>query len=220
MSPLQYQGYDCEQIAAEVQRISVRVNQLGGRLDEAANNDKGIMAVGLILFWPVLFALGGTKQQEAEYSRLKGEYDALEQQATLKKCTRAAPSAVMTAAPVAVPVTATAPVAAQTPVAPAPTTAVESIAPALVPVSAPATVAPAAAVAKSVPIPAVTPSNAPTLSNSKYLFTAERFAKGTGCESAAATMNIRTATYETFTVTCSNGEAISVRCENDCRVLK
>src|SRR5437899_2803869 len=114
VSPMQYQGYDCEQIAGEIQRINVRVNQLGGRLDEAANNDKGIMAVGLILFWPVLFALGGTKQQEAEYARLKGEYDALEQQATLKKCTRAAPSAVMTAAPVAVPVTATAPVAAQT----------------------------------------------------------------------------------------------------------
>src|SRR5437016_11971008 len=94
VSPLQYQGYDCEQIAAEVQRISVRVNQLDGRLDEAANNDKGIMAVGLIIFWPALFALGGTKQQEAEYGRLKGEYDALEQQATLKKCTRASPNIV------------------------------------------------------------------------------------------------------------------------------
>ena len=96
VSPLQYQAYDCDQLAAEIQRISGRVNQLGGRLDEAANNDKGIMAVGLILFWPALFALGGTKQQEAEYSRLKGEYDAIEQQAIIKKCPFA--SAVSTTA--------------------------------------------------------------------------------------------------------------------------
>lgn len=83
---MQYQSYDCEQIAAETQRIQVRVNQLGGRLDEAASNDKAIAGVGAILFWPALFALGGTKQQEAEYARLKGEYDALQQAAVQKKC--------------------------------------------------------------------------------------------------------------------------------------
>lgn len=86
VSPMQYQSYDCEQIAAETQRIQVRVNQLGGRLDEAASNDKAIAGVGAILFWPALFALGGTKQQEAEYARLKGEYDALQQAAVQKKC--------------------------------------------------------------------------------------------------------------------------------------
>lgn len=44
------------------------------------------MGVGLVLFWPALFALGGTKQQEAEYARLKGEHDALQQAAVAKKC--------------------------------------------------------------------------------------------------------------------------------------
>ena len=39
----------------------------------------------MILFWPALFALGGTKQQEAEYARLKGEYDAVQQAAIAKK---------------------------------------------------------------------------------------------------------------------------------------
>jgi len=86
VSPMQYQSYDCDQILAEVQRVHGRVSQLGGRLDEAASNDKAIMGVGLILFWPALFALGGTKQQEAEYGRLKGEYDALQQSAVQKKC--------------------------------------------------------------------------------------------------------------------------------------
>jgi hypothetical protein len=99
VSPLQYQSYDCGQISAEVQRIQARVVELGGRLDQAASNDKAIMGVGLILFWPALFALGGTKQQEAEYARLKGEYDALQQAAIGKKCSGlVTPDATMPAA--------------------------------------------------------------------------------------------------------------------------
>ena len=86
VSPLQYQSYDCEQLAAEGQRIQSRVAQLGGRLDEAATNDKRITGAGIILFWPALFFLGGTKQQEADYARLKGEYDAVQQAAIQKKC--------------------------------------------------------------------------------------------------------------------------------------
>jgi hypothetical protein len=59
---------------------------MGGRLDEAASNDKAIMAVTLILFWPAAFALGGTKAQEAEYARLKGEAEAIHQAAIARKC--------------------------------------------------------------------------------------------------------------------------------------
>ena len=86
VSPMQYQTYDCGQVSAESTRLQQRVNQLGGRLDEAASNDKAIATAGGLLFWPALFALGGTKQQEAEYGRLRGEYDALQQSAVVKKC--------------------------------------------------------------------------------------------------------------------------------------
>lgn len=86
ISPLQYQAYDCDQITAETMRVQTRVSQLGGRLDTAAANDKAITGIGMILFWPALFALGGTKEQEAEYGRLKGESDALQQVAISKKC--------------------------------------------------------------------------------------------------------------------------------------
>lgn len=105
VSPMQYQSYDCDQLASESQRLQVRVNQLSGRLDEAAANDKAIMGVGMILFWPALFALGGTKQQEAEYGRLKGEYDGIQQAATLKKC-----PGLVASAQTAVPPAAAAPV--------------------------------------------------------------------------------------------------------------
>lgn len=86
VSPLQYQGYDCPQLAAESSRVQQRVNQLSGRLDQAASNDKALVGVGMILFWPALFALGGTKEQEAEFARLKGEYDAVQQTSIQKKC--------------------------------------------------------------------------------------------------------------------------------------
>ncbi len=118
-SPMQYQSYDCDQLSSESQRVAGRVNQLGGRLDQASSNDKAIMGVGLILFWPALFALGGTKGQEAEYSRLKGEYDAVQQAAVLKKCpgivapsqqaqvdTKIPTTAVSTAQPSVQPITA------------------------------------------------------------------------------------------------------------------
>lgn len=96
VSPMQYQAYDCEQLGSEIQRIQSRVTQLGGRLDEAASNDKAIAGVGMVLFWPALFALGGTKQQEADYARLRGEYEASHQAAVLRKC----PGAVAAPAPV------------------------------------------------------------------------------------------------------------------------
>jgi hypothetical protein len=95
ISPQQYSSYDCAQLAQESQRILVRVKQLGVQLDQAAANDQAIGVVGAVLFWPALFALGGTKQQEAEYARLKGEYEAAEQAAIAKKCASvsAAPAA-------------------------------------------------------------------------------------------------------------------------------
>jgi hypothetical protein len=96
VSPIQYQSYDCDQIAAESQRLTGRAQQLGARLDQAAQNDKAIMAASLLLFWPAAFALGGTKQQEAEYARLKGEADALQQAAVARKCPGAMPPTMKT----------------------------------------------------------------------------------------------------------------------------
>lgn len=93
VSPLIYQSYDCDQLGAELARINVRTVELGGRLDQAASNDAALMTVGVILFWPTLFFLGGTRAQEAEFARLKGEADAVQQAAVLKKCRLVLPPA-------------------------------------------------------------------------------------------------------------------------------
>jgi len=91
ISPVQYTSYDCTQLEAESSRILTRVKQLGVQLDKAAENDKAIGVAGAILFWPALFALGGNKQQEAEYARLKGEFEAAQTTAIQKKCIFAMP---------------------------------------------------------------------------------------------------------------------------------
>jgi hypothetical protein len=73
VSPLQYQSHNCDQLAAESSRINTRAAQLRGRLDQAASNDVALGWARALLFWPAVFWMGGTKQQEAEYARLKGE---------------------------------------------------------------------------------------------------------------------------------------------------
>ena len=87
VSSLQYQDHNCRQIAAEVERVERQVNELYYRLDKKASNDATQMGVGLILFWPTLFFLeGGDGPEAAEYSRLKGEMEALEKVSIKKKC--------------------------------------------------------------------------------------------------------------------------------------
>ena len=66
-------------------RISGKVQQLTGQLDDNRGTDNVTTTAGLLLFWPALFFLGGTKEQEAEYAQLKGEYNALEQVSVQKK---------------------------------------------------------------------------------------------------------------------------------------
>ena len=83
VSPEQYSNLDCDQIRAEMQRVAGKVRSITGQLDK--NADKVVTGVSLILFWPAVFFLGGTKEEEAEYARLKGE-DALEQASILRKC--------------------------------------------------------------------------------------------------------------------------------------
>ena len=71
----------------EMSRVSKKVNELRGGLKEQADNDSAQMAIGLIIFFPVLFFLeGGDGVAATEFSRLKGEFEALEQVSIQKSC--------------------------------------------------------------------------------------------------------------------------------------
>ena len=87
VSPVLYQDLDCKQIALETYRIDARISELYTSLKKTADTDAVQMGVGLILLWPVLFALeGGDGAEAAEYGRLKGERQALNQTALRKSC--------------------------------------------------------------------------------------------------------------------------------------
>lgn len=87
VSELQYQSYSCEQLGMEAGRVSARTGEKYRSAKKLADNDAAQMGVGLILFWPSLFFLeGGDGPEAAEYSRLKGEMDAIERAAISKSC--------------------------------------------------------------------------------------------------------------------------------------
>jgi len=86
VSPLTYEAYDCEQIAAEAQRISYRAAEVTGVQKKKAKSDAGAMAVGLVLFWPALLFIKGDSATETELARLKGEMEAIEKVSIQKKC--------------------------------------------------------------------------------------------------------------------------------------
>jgi outer membrane murein-binding lipoprotein Lpp len=86
ISPLQFSAYNCDQLSLEAQRISARVAQLSGVQDQKATNDAIVTGVAIVVFWPAAFLVGGNDQNTAELSRLKGEFETIEQVAIQKKC--------------------------------------------------------------------------------------------------------------------------------------
>jgi len=89
VSPMQYQHYSCEQLQSEMARVSAKVSEVAGIQNKAHTRDTVATTVGLVVFWPALFFLAGGDKAE-ELSRLKGEYEALQQAAIKKNCSFAA----------------------------------------------------------------------------------------------------------------------------------
>ena len=87
VSPMQFSNYDCDQIALEQANVERRVAQLYNTLAAEAKGDRWQMGVGMVLFWPTLFALeGGDSPAAGEYALMKGQYQALQTASVQKKC--------------------------------------------------------------------------------------------------------------------------------------
>lgn len=98
VSPTTYQSWSCEQLVDEKKRLTSEVERVSGLQRENANVDAAMMGVGLIVFWPALFALAATKDRKDELGRLKGEHDAVDLSTRQRQCgmtaaTAAAPTA-------------------------------------------------------------------------------------------------------------------------------
>lgn len=77
----------CKDLHAEAAGNVTEVLELIQILDKKADDDSAQMALGMILFWPVLFALeGGDGEDAAKFQRLKGELNAIEKAAIKTDC--------------------------------------------------------------------------------------------------------------------------------------
>jgi hypothetical protein len=86
VSAMQYQSYNCAQLAEEAQRVSAAATTATGVQDKQATNDAVALGVGFVIFWPSLFFIGGDKVNAAQLGQLKGEMEAIQQASIQKRC--------------------------------------------------------------------------------------------------------------------------------------
>lgn len=74
-----YDSYDCPRLYREAEELSARIASVSAILKSKADQDAGLVAVGVLLFWPALLFLPATggKVEEAELGRIKGEAEAV-----------------------------------------------------------------------------------------------------------------------------------------------
>ena len=83
--PEKYQGLTCREIGAEGEHVASRVAEISG---DAYSNTSGAaspVASPIVVHWPTPW-LATTEEGSAELSKLKGEFEALEQAAERKRC--------------------------------------------------------------------------------------------------------------------------------------
>lgn len=79
VSPLEYSAYDCEQISAEIRRVSRRSSELAGQVDQIVDGENTAQ------FWGLPSGNESIAKKQ-EYARLLGQFEALEQASIEKKC--------------------------------------------------------------------------------------------------------------------------------------
>lgn len=86
VSPILYQNLSCDQLQQEAARVSGAAASATGAQQQQASKDAAMTTIGVVLFWPSLFFIGGDKGSAAEVARLKGEMQAIEQANISKNC--------------------------------------------------------------------------------------------------------------------------------------
>jgi hypothetical protein len=86
LSPQLYGDLSCSQLEAEAQRVSRRAQAAAGQQDKNRKNDIIKTTVGVVVFWPILFANSGDGPVAAELANLKGQMKAIETMSKKKNC--------------------------------------------------------------------------------------------------------------------------------------
>lgn len=86
VSPMEYRGYNCQQLEIEMVQTSNRAKRLVGQIDERASQDAVAVAGGFLVSWPIFFFIQGDSPKAMHYARLKGDFQALEMASDQKNC--------------------------------------------------------------------------------------------------------------------------------------
>ena len=86
LSSNMYESYTCDQLAREGQQVSRRAAIAAGQQDKNRTGDIVKTTVGVVLFWPILFANEGDGPVAAELANLKGQMRAIEEASIQKNC--------------------------------------------------------------------------------------------------------------------------------------
>jgi hypothetical protein len=86
VSPVLYQNLSCPQLAQEAARVSQAAAAASGAQQSQATKDAVMTGVGILVFWPSRFFIGGDKGNASEVARLKGEMQAIEQANIANSC--------------------------------------------------------------------------------------------------------------------------------------
>ncbi len=81
-----YKSYTCEELVTERETLKAKILQVAQAQDSKAGSDAAAVAVGAIVFLPVLLFLAAGDDKSGELSRLKGEFDAVTAVAKDKNC--------------------------------------------------------------------------------------------------------------------------------------
>lgn len=103
VSSSRYAERTCKSLARELDEVQDALRAQSAKLNDKATQDAVVTGVGVILFWPVLFALGNNAGLEGDVARLKGEEQAIRRQMREQECELRAPAQAASAA-IAVPV--------------------------------------------------------------------------------------------------------------------
>ena len=77
VSTTRYDDRTCKQLLREQDDVDSSLASASAKLDSKATQDAVVAGVGAVLFWPILFALGGNQSMEQQVAQLKGEQIAL-----------------------------------------------------------------------------------------------------------------------------------------------
>ena len=83
--PEKYQALTCWEIGTEGKRVVSRVAEISGDEYPATSGAAWLVAPSIVVHWPTPW-FATSEEAATELSKLKGEFEALEQAAALKRC--------------------------------------------------------------------------------------------------------------------------------------